>query len=291
MLHIKRILMLRLKLSIIFSLFILVTGFVLLATSANAAVTPAHNVKGNGWNPLAGPSIMVIPQFLEFGNQELGTTSTAQIITISNTGDTDLFIDTITLTGVNPLDFTIENDNCSLQFLPPSRNCTTDVTFSPTSEGPRSAVIPILSNDPFAPIVNVSLDGTGIIVAGNPLPDIKVNGTDGPLDIGGVAIPISITVALSANDNLGSDADWWLIANTPVGWYRYNVGTDSWIPGQSVSYQGALFDLATFEVLNISSLPIGTSTFYFGVDTIMNGSLDMDRIFYDSVDVNVFLVP
>ena len=134
-------------------------------------------------------------------------------------------------------------------------------------------------------------DVFGRFIYNTPTPDIKVNGTDGPLDIGGVAIPISITVALISGDSLGDNADWWLIADTPTGWYRYNAGSGSWVPGQSVSYQGALFDLATFEVLNISALPIGTSTFYFGVDTVMNGSLNMDQIFYDSVDVNVFLVP
>jgi hypothetical protein len=37
----------------------------------------------------------------------------------------------------------------------------------------------------------------------------------------------------------------------------------------------------------MSGLPTGNYTFYFGVDMVMNGSLDMNDIFYDSVIVNI----
>lgn len=35
------------------------------------------------------------------------------------------------------------------------------------------------------------------------------------------------------------------------------------------------------------TLPQGYYTFYFGVDMNMNGILDVDRIYYDSVEVTV----
>ena len=50
---------------------------------------------------------------------------------------------------------------------------------------------------------------------------------------------------------------------------------------------GPLFDLATFGVMNMTGLPTGTYTFYFGVDMVMNGSIDMGQIFYDSVWVAI----
>ncbi len=117
-------------------------------------------------------------------------------------------------------------------------------------------------------------------------PDIKANGSNGPVNI----TPhdnLVVTVELNPGSHSDEDADWWVAANTPFGRYYYDVGGGSWIPGFSVTYQGALFDLSPFEVLNMSGLPVGTYTFYFGVDMIMNGSLDYDQLYYDSMEVNI----
>ena len=35
------------------------------------------------------------------------------------------------------------------------------------------------------------------------------------------------------------------------------------------------------------TLPAGSYTCYFGVDTVMNGTLDMGDIYYDSVGVDI----
>jgi hypothetical protein len=115
--------------------------------------------------------------------------------------------------------------------------------------------------------------------------DIKANGSDGPLTIT-QNDPLSVTIGLNAA-GYTDDADWWVLADTPFGWYRYDVNGDTWVPGQTVTYQGPLFDLSSYEVLNMSGLPLGSYTFYFGVDTVMNGSIDMGQIYYDSVDVNI----
>jgi hypothetical protein len=120
----------------------------------------------------------------------------------------------------------------------------------------------------------------------NPIPDIKANGLDGPLYIT-QGDPLSVTVELNAAGN-SDNADWWILADTPIGWYRYNVPDDTWEPGQTVTYQGPLFDLSPYEVLNMSGLPLGSYTFYFGVDTNMNGLIDMGQLYYDSVDVNIY---
>lgn len=119
------------------------------------------------------------------------------------------------------------------------------------------------------------------------IPDVKANGSDSSITIpqGGL---LTVTVSLDSGGRNGEQADWWVVADTPFGWYHYDVGSGSWIPGLVVTHQGPLFDLTSpFEILNMSGLPIGTYTFYFGVDMVMNGSLDMDQIYYDSVEVNV----
>ncbi len=120
-----------------------------------------------------------------------------------------------------------------------------------------------------------------------PLPDIQANGSDDPLTIKSGDI-LSITVSLDSGNSTGENADWWVVAHTPFSppgdWYHYDLEL-GWVPGIAVTHQGPLADLSPYEVLNVTGLPAGNYAFYFGVDTVMNGSLDMDRIYYDNADV------
>jgi hypothetical protein len=118
-----------------------------------------------------------------------------------------------------------------------------------------------------------------------PVPDIKANGSDGPLTITQLE-NLSVTVALDAGYSLGDNADWWCVADTPFGWFHYEL-VGGWEAGLSVSHQGPLLDLfPPFEVLNMSGLPVGDYEIYFGVDDNMNGKLDGTQ-YYDSVNVTV----
>ncbi|MBU0567281.1 choice-of-anchor D domain-containing protein [bacterium] len=106
------------------------------------------------------PDISVSPTFHNFGSVNAGSTSVAQTFTISNTGNADLVIGTLSLTGTDPLEFSIQSDNCSGQTLAPQNTCMVDVVFSPTSAGAKSANLSIPSNDPDTPTLNVPLSGT-----------------------------------------------------------------------------------------------------------------------------------
>ncbi len=119
-----------------------------------------------------------------------------------------------------------------------------------------------------------------------PSPDIKANGSDGPVTIT-TADTLTVTAEFSAGSSEGENADWWVLADTPFGWYYYDVIGNVWISGMVVTYQGPLFDLSPYEVLNTSGLPTGTYTCYFGVDLNINGSIDMDQMYYDSVEVTI----
>jgi hypothetical protein len=120
-----------------------------------------------------------------------------------------------------------------------------------------------------------------------PVPDIKANGSDGPITIT-TGDNLSVTIELTPGNFSGYNADWWVLADTsPFGWYYYNVNTGSWFPGVIVTYQGALFNLPSYGVLNTTGLPTGTYTFYFGVDGNMNGTIDMGQIVYDGVEVTI----
>jgi hypothetical protein len=121
-------------------------------------------------------------------------------------------------------------------------------------------------------------------------PDIKINNEDGPIMISRTSI-ISVSVSLSVGISSGIYADWWAIADTPFGWYYY-VYPYGWyyapdLEDSQPAYQGPLFDLMPVELINITDLPSGTYTVYCGVDTIMNGQLDSDYFYYDSVTADV----
>jgi hypothetical protein len=109
------------------------------------------------------PDISVSPVSFDFGNVNVGSTSAPQTFTISNTGDADLEIGTISITGTDASEFCIQNDNCSGQTVAPLGSCTFDVVFSPTSGAEKSANLEIPSNDPDTPMLNVPLSGTAVV--------------------------------------------------------------------------------------------------------------------------------
>ncbi len=120
-----------------------------------------------------------------------------------------------------------------------------------------------------------------------PSTDIKANGSDGPLTIQ-QGEKLTVTIALGPGSHNGENADWWVAAITLFGSYWYTLDR-GWVRSDPPIrvYSGPLFYLSPYEVLNISGLPTGTYTFYFGVDMLMNGSLDFGKLYFDSVDVTI----
>ena len=122
-------------------------------------------------------------------------------------------------------------------------------------------------------------------VSEKPVPDIKINGSDGPITLN-QSDTLTLTVALD-NNGQTDNADWWLAAVTPFGlwFYTFEGWTDALMPG----YQGPLSYLDSFEVFSmpVSGLPAGTYTLYFGVDTVMDGNVTWDSVYYDTVEVNI----
>lgn len=126
-----------------------------------------------------------------------------------------------------------------------------------------------------------------------PVPDIKANGSDGPVSIG-LNDSLSLTLELDSGSSSGNNADWWVVSWTPFGWYYYDLAA-SWkhagssLTNLSVTYQGTLFDLAPYSILNMSGLPTETYTFFFAIDLNADGNLDTGagQLYYDSVDVTV----
>ena len=133
-----------------------------------------------------------------------------------------------------------------------------------------------------APDIGADEYYTGQLV---PIPDIKVNGSDGPITLY-QNDTLTITVSLN-NNGITDNADWWLAADTPFGLYFYTFS--GWVPYQVPVYQHPLFYLPTYEVFStsVSWLQEGTYTFYFGVDMVMDGIITWDSLYYDTVEVNI----
>jgi hypothetical protein len=118
-----------------------------------------------------------------------------------------------------------------------------------------------------------------------PIPDIKANGSDGPISIT-QSDTLQIKISLNTN-GITDNADFWLAYKGPSGWYHYNRVTKSWESGLDVTHQGALFDLNNKKVFQSSGLSPGTYRFYFGVDMNMNGNLTKSCLYYDEVKITV----
>jgi hypothetical protein len=102
------------------------------------------------------------PSSLNFGSQTVGITSTPQVVMLTNTGNINLTITSIQITGTNSGDFA-QTNNCPGS-VPPNNGCQISVTFTPTAAGTRNAALTITDNAPDSP-QSVPLTGVGVLPA------------------------------------------------------------------------------------------------------------------------------
>jgi hypothetical protein len=111
-----------------------------LQVATNAASPTTVGLTGTGTTPVATLS----NDSLIFGNQNVGTTSADQAVTLSNSGTGALLISSLSVTGVNGADFG-QTNTCGASVAPGS-SCTISVTFVPTNRGTRTAAVSIADN-------------------------------------------------------------------------------------------------------------------------------------------------
>jgi len=107
------------------------------------------------------PQISITPTSYDFGSFYVGTPSPYKTFTVTNTGMAALTIQSVSITGDDPVHFSYI-DMCTGDILSPSDSCTIDVQFLPLSVGIKNATLSIQSDDPNTPVVDVSLRGTGL---------------------------------------------------------------------------------------------------------------------------------
>jgi hypothetical protein len=118
----------------------------------NAAGSPQSvQLTGTG----TGPDVTLSTANLVFGQQPVGTTSGAQVVTVTNDGNAALSITGITISGVFA-----QTNNCAAS-LAAQASCTINVTFTPTSSGTTYGAVSIADNAPGSPQL-IAVSGTAV---------------------------------------------------------------------------------------------------------------------------------
>lgn len=126
------------------------TGSILIQDDA-AGSPHVINVSGDGSAPL----VSLTPASLPFASQTLGSSSAAQSVTLTNSGNATLTVGNIQISG----DFA-QTNNCPTA-LTANSSCTLNVTFTPTVTGSRNGTLSIADNAQGSPqVVNFSGIGT-----------------------------------------------------------------------------------------------------------------------------------
>ena len=122
-----------------------------IAIDDNAAGSPnSISLTGTG----LGAYVALAPASLTFTGIPVQSTSAAQTLTVSNTGNTSLLINSIQVTG----DYA-ETNNCGASVAAQS-TCTVNITFTPTQTGTRTGTVTINDSAVGGP-QTVSLSGAG----------------------------------------------------------------------------------------------------------------------------------
>lgn len=203
----------------------LAPAVVLSATTANGGYLRVGTYGRGIWQtPLLSSvpqtTMTLVPTSLTFSGQPVQTQSTAQTVTVTNTGTNALTVGTIAITG----DF-LETDNCSGS-IAASGSCQIQVTFNPSTTGTRTGTLTVPGNVPGGQ-QTVSLAGSGttqsaIVLTPNSVDfgGEQINITSSPQQVT-ISNTSSATVAMTSEGVTGPFA---IQTNTCSGSLAANTG-------------------------------------------------------------------
>ncbi|MGB4269117.1 MAG: choice-of-anchor D domain-containing protein [Spirochaetota bacterium] len=174
----------------------------------------------------------------DFGQIEVDQTKTA-VITIENFGQKYLELSPITISGPDAALFSIVNQPNTT--VPPFTYTTFTVSFTPDSQGIKTATITIPNNDPQKTTFTFTLQGEGIVVTA---PEINVQYSVTTINNNG-------TVSLGSCV-VGNSADFTVTIQ--------NIGTDDLTVQLPVLLSGIDSSLFTIETNPATTVAPGTST-------------------------------
>jgi hypothetical protein len=138
--------------------------------------------------------VLLSSQAFDFGSLDVYSASEIQTLTVSNLGNAELKVKTITLGGDDPSSFSLV-ETCSLLPIKPGATCTIGSIFTPMEAGSLQGALAVAGNAEGAPIV-IRLQGSG----GSPLPPASSGGcalsaaASSPLSSGFLGLALSMLV-------------------------------------------------------------------------------------------------
>jgi uncharacterized repeat protein (TIGR01451 family) len=138
------------------------TGTVTVTYTNAGSTTPQTTtitLTGTG-TAATGGTITIAPTSLPFGIEGLGSTSSPETLTVSNTGNTAVTFTSIAMTGDFAGATLAQCPSIAVEGTP----CTFHITFTPTAAGTRTGTITFTDNATGSP-QTVTLTGTGVAVA------------------------------------------------------------------------------------------------------------------------------
>lgn len=149
----------------------------------------AATLTGNG---LAPASVALLPITLTFPATTVGSTSSAQIVTVNNNGGQSAAIQSKGVTG----DFLISGDTCG-NSLAAQTSCSVSIAFHPTASGTRTGALTVIDS---VGAQSVPLTGTGETAATDTLSPRSLS--FGSQTTGTTSAPQQITVTNSGDQDL-----------------------------------------------------------------------------------------
>ncbi len=221
-----------------------------------------------------GSSLSASPSSLSFGNQTVGSTSSAQSVTVSNPNSTAVSVSQLAVSG--PFD---QTNTCGAS-IPAGGSCAVSIQFAPTAGGAASGSLSVASSAPGSPLT-VALSGTGVssttnlalnrpVTASSDYQNyVPSNVTDGNTSTywestDGAGYPQTITVDLGSVQSIGSltlnlpPASAWSTRTETLSVLGSTNGSSF---SQVVATAGYTFNPSTGNTATIS-LPSGTSARY-----------------------------
>ncbi len=197
------------------------------------------------------PAITVNQSTLIFANTVVGQT-TAGTVSITNSGDGDLLINTIG-SAAAPINapFSLMSEDCTGTTIAPGGSCTLNFDFSPTEVEQFVRPYDILSNDPINPSINATLEGNGVVM---PAPAILV--APDSIDFGTLNLGEMATAQATVTNNGDADLTVDAISIDPAVDFTQDSDCAVLIPGSSctitVTYLASTAGAIT-ATLNIDS--------------------------------------
>lgn len=197
------------------------TAKVVITHNANPTTTDINLIG----TTLLRPLITVSPLTLDFGLVIVNTDSSVLSSTVTNSGNIDLHLSTVSIAGTNPGDFTQVpsggTDCASGATVTPTSSCSIAVKFRTAQLAARAASVTIVHDATGSP-TGIALTGTG---AAAPTADVQTNQTSltfDPLVTGSTSATQAVTVRNSGSADLlfsrvaptGADAASFIVAGT-----------------------------------------------------------------------------